>query len=471
MLLLCASFLFYLAFSWEFLLLFISLITVNYFIGMAIYSGSGRYHKYIYISGLVFNILILCFFKYFGYLNIDFVRIAAFFHLNYPGQVINIVMPFGLSYMIFSLISYLIDIKRKDTGPEKNLGILMTYFLFFPKVLQGPIERAGRLIPQFRMRHDFDYSNVTEGLKRMAWGFFKKLVIADNLAVFVNAAFSDSQEMKGPVLFLGIVAFAFQLYADFSGYTDIALGSARIFGFELMENFRRPYLARSVREFWTRWHISLSSWFRDYIFLPLAYAISRKLPKEKYLGLRADKGIYIIATTVTFLFCGFWHGAGLNFVIFGLLFGIYINFDILTRGWWQKINIITGIKKSAAFYHFLQVLSTFILILFVWIFFRADNFTTALRMIDGLFAGWSFGYLNHSWIYLKGLGMNERIIGIMVISTGILIATDILSERRDILQRISEKSVYFRWAIYFLIILAIIVYGGTETKQFIYTQF
>jgi D-alanyl-lipoteichoic acid acyltransferase DltB (MBOAT superfamily) len=388
---------------------------------------------------------------------------------------VNIILPLGLSYLIFTAMAYLIDIKRQEIHPERHLGILASYFLFFPKVAQGPIERAGHVLPQFHRKHHFDYDGITAGLKLMAWGFFKKLVIADSLAVFVNAVYSSPQNSHGLVLITGTVCFAFQLYADFSGYTDIALGSAQVLGFDLMQNFRRPYLARSVRDFWTRWHISLSSWCSDYVFLPIVehtYDLKRKLKKIKFLHrLSAEKIMYVAATLSTFIIIGIWHGVGWNYLIVGLLFGFYVSFDMLTKNLSRKINIKTGVTKRPLLFQNIQIVTTFFLVCLPWIFFRANSMNDAVIMIQNLFQGWSLQEIKNSFILLYHNGINERLIIIMFLSTILLIITDILSEKKDILLRIAEKPLFIRWAIYYLLIIAIIAFSTTESKQFIYMQF
>jgi D-alanyl-lipoteichoic acid acyltransferase DltB (MBOAT superfamily) len=242
-------------------------------------------------------------------------------------QLLKIILPVGLSFFIFTILSYLIEIKRGTINAERHLGKFASSLLFFPKIMQGPIEKPGNIFPQFMEEKNFNYDMVVEGLKLMLWGYFKKLVVADRLAIYVNTVYGNYEHHSGISLLVATIFYSFQVYADFSGYTDIALGSAKVLGFNLTNNFNRPYFATSIREFWNRWHITLSVWLRDYLFLPLAFFFSRKMNKTKYLGLAVEKWIFLFASIITFAVCGIWHGEGLNFLIWGLLFGIYSQLD------------------------------------------------------------------------------------------------------------------------------------------------
>ena len=470
-LLLVASCVFYLAFSVNYLLVLLTITLMNYFIGIGIVSGDGKIRKSIYISGIILNLLILACFKYYDFIIVDLQKTARFLHLNYPANVIRIILPLGLSFFTFSSISYLIDIKRKIIAPEKHMGILASYFLFFPKLMQGPIERAGHVIPQFFQRRSFDYPDSVEGVKLMAWGFFKKLVIADRLATFVNDVYSHPEQSNGLILFFATLFFAFQIYADFSGYTDIAVGAAKILGFDILRNFRRPYLATSVKDFWNRWHISLSQWLRDYLFLPTAYFVSGKLKKNSYLSMKTDKWIYIFATSVTFIICGIWHGVGWTYVTWGGLFAFYLSFGMLTDKLRKKLNKKSGLSKSGKLFRIIQVITTFLLVLFAWIFFRAETIPQALFIIRDLFQGWSCPGIVHSVNSLTMHGLNENELFIAFASIALLVFIDILSEKKEILIRIAEKPLLIRWGIYYLLIISILMFGVFENRQFIYLQF
>jgi len=474
-LILLASALFYAFFSWRYLLFLLGIILFNYFLGIQMITKDNRMRKGLYVTGILVNIILLCFFKYFNYLEIDLEQLACFFGLHYPGKIIDILFPLGLSYFIFTSLSYLIDIKRQVIRPEKHAGIFASYFLFFPKVVQGPIERAGRVLPQFHLKHEIDPQGIKEGLILIVWGFFKKLVVADNLAIFVNAVYSNPGISNGPASFLAIILFGFQLYADFSGYTDIALGTAKVLGFDLTQNFRRPFLAKSIRDFWTRWHISLSSWCSDYIFLPIltySYELKKKIKKSRFFRrLSAEKVMYVIAAFVTFLIIGVWHGVGWTYITVGLIFGFYVSFDMLTKDFRKRVNVAAGITKFPRLFQNIQILTTFFLLLIIWLFFRASSMEDAFVMFHDLFKGWSVAEIRQMHSSFDHLGLNWVQVVAGLVSLGFLLYTDILSEKRDFFERTREKPAIIRWSFYFILIFTIILFSAVESKQFIYTQF
>ena len=314
-LLLCSGFFYYTILP-AYLILFSLLIVVNYYFGLAIQNSSDK-KKARFIIALLTNLSILAFFKYFGFLQQLFNNGTNTIQGN---TFWRIILPVGLSYFIFTILSYLIEVKRGKINAETHLGIFASGLMFFPKLLQGPIERPAILFSQFKEEKQFDYESTVEGLKLILYGFFKKLVIADRLGNYVNVVYDDPGFQSGPTLIFATILYAFQIYADFSGYTDIALGSARILGFKLTNNFNRPYFATSVKEFWNRWHISFSSWLRDYLFLPLAYFFSNKMKKPVYWGIATEKWIFLFSSIITFSICGIWHGEGINFLIWGLVF-------------------------------------------------------------------------------------------------------------------------------------------------------
>ena len=470
-LLLTASSVFYMVFSWQYLIVIYVIIAINYCLGIGIIKKNGHTREALFRVGIILNILILVFFKYFNYLNIDLRKFSRFLKLNYPDHFIQIILPLGLSFFTFSAISYLVDVKKKAARAERHPGILASYFLFFPKMMQGPIERTGNVLPQFYKKHEFTYENATEGMKMMAWGFFKKLVIADWLAFFVNAVFASPAEQAGLILLLASVFFAIQIYADFSGYMDIALGSAKILGFKLTPNFRRPYFADSIKEFWNRWHIGLSSWLRDYLFLPIAYSLSRKIKKESYLNIRADKWIYIVTAFVTFIVCGVWHGVGWTYLFWGGIFGFYLSFALLTKKFRKIANKKLGLTRNPRIYKAVKVLTTFILIDFAWIFFRANSLSDAFTIMRRLFYDWSFPLTKSSLSAINQYGLSRRQLLAVVFFTAVMFFADILSEKKDILQRINEQPLLVRWGIYYFITYIILFFGTAGSKPFIYFRF
>ena len=318
--LLIASIGYYLSFIPIFLFLLIGIVFVNFFLAKWLAKIPEERNNRSMILIILVNILILAFFKYFNILfpgnQIHLYNVDFFFRVD---PINKMILPLGLSYLIFTVLSYQIEVKRKTIQPERHFGYFSLYLFFFPKIAQGPIERPQILIPQLHESHSFNYTMVVDGLKLMLWGYFKKLVVADRLAIYVNAVYNNSEHHNGTTLIVATIFFAFQIYADFSGYTDIALGSAKLFGFNLTNNFKRPYLATSIQDFWNRWHITFSTWLRDYIFLPLAYFLTNKMKKQKYLFISADKWIYLIAIMITFAICGIWHGVGWTYLIWGII--------------------------------------------------------------------------------------------------------------------------------------------------------
>jgi D-alanyl-lipoteichoic acid acyltransferase DltB (MBOAT superfamily) len=371
------------------------------------------------------------------------------------------ILPLGLSYLIFTVLSYQIEIRRKNISPETHMGYFSLYLLFFPKIAQGPIERPQNLIPMLRREAGFNYFDVTEGMKQMLWGYFKKLVVADRLAMYVNAIYSNVDHHNGTTLLLATVLFAFQIYADFSGYTDIALGSARLFGFKLTNNFRQPYLATSVKDFWDRWHISFSQWLRDYIFTPLAYALTTKLTKEKYFFISKEKWIYTIAIMITFAICGIWHGVGWTYLVWGLLFGFFLTYSNWMRDYHKKVRKRFHIRKGSVLFSVYKISVTFTLILAGWIVFRAESLTDAFSIMSKIFT------LPGQIFYEKPSDLLFAFFGVLS-----LIAIDF-------------KREYFnsRWSVLYnkypvvrltgivLIVITLLLSGVFDGGQFIYFQF
>lgn len=455
-LLVCSTFFYYTLLP-VFLILFYTLIILNYYLGIAIERSESKRNS-VFISGLFINIFVLAFFKYFGFfqsLFSDINRLSANDHL------LKIILPVGLSFFTFTILSYLIEVKRGKVKAEKHIGIFASSLLFFPKIMQGPIEKPGNIFPQFREAKSFNYDRVVEGLKLMVWGYFKKLVIADRLAIYVNAVYNNYEHHSGKSLLVATIFYSFQIYADFSGYTDIALGSAKILGFNLTNNFNRPYFATSVKEFWNRWHITLSVWLRDYLFLPLAVSFAGKFNDIKYMGLAVEKWIFMFASLITFAVCGIWHGEGLNFLVWGLIFGIYMTIANLTLTLDKKIRKKIGISLKSAAYRVYGVFITFILVSFAWIFFRASNLTDAFLIIKKI-------YLFSGTLYI---GEMRRLL----ICIAEIIFLIIIEMRLEYFShwKLHFKNIYWlqeQLAYAFLIIL-ILLLGVFDGGQFLYFQF
>ncbi len=430
-LLLIASCYFYMSFVPKYLLILGGTIVIDYFAGFLISNSKGSTRKAWLTMSIIANVGVLVYFKYFNFL-LDTLAPAirsAFPHYDIP--YLNIILPIGLSFHTFQAMSYTIEVYRGNQPPERNFVVYALYVMFYPQLVAGPIERPQNILPQLHQYQPYNWGNVKEGLARMLWGFFKKVVIADRLAIEVNHAYAHTG-LASSALWVGAIFYSFQIYCDFSGYSDIALGSAKVMGIGLMENFNQPYISASITEFWSRWHISLSSWFRDYLYIPLGG--NRKGEARRKLNVFA-----------TFMLSGLWHGANFTFIIWGLLHGLLVTF-------------MPGGKRSGGNIVKTALLATFnfILVTLCWVFFRSPHIHEAKRYIKGMF---TFTGGNVSF----GLNTNE-----LLFSAG-LIAVLMIREYKLKGHAISSDS---RFAWYCAIMVAVCYFFGVfEENQFIYFQF
>jgi len=434
-------------------------IIINYFAAKWLSYTTNK--KTTMIILVIINILILAFFKYFNAIfpntSVNLYYVDLFYKVN---PINHLIIPIGLSYILFTVLSYLIEIKRKTIKPEKHFGYFSLYILFFPKIAQGPIERPYNLLPQIRHFKTFNYSLALEGIKQMLWGFFKKLVVADRLGTYVNEVYGNYETHNGTTLIVATFLYSFQIYADFSGYTDIALGSAKLFGINLTPNFRRPYFATSIQDFWNRWHISFSTWLRDYLFLPLAYYFSKNLKKENYLSIKADKWIYSFAILITFFIAGIWHGEGLHYILWGLLFGIYLSYSNWTFKWNRKLRKKFHIKQTNVSYKLYKIFLTFLMVSFAWIFFRSNDSQQAFEIIKRIF---SFSTIS---AYIEP-SLLIPLLGLLLI----LYDEFRLEFYSTSVPLLNSRSPVLRYVFYYLIIFSIILFGVWDENQFIYLQF
>lgn len=462
--LLFASIGYYLSFIPVFISLLLAIVFVNYFLAIWLARIPDERGDRLLGFIILLNILILAFFKYFNILFPTNQLVLCNLNLfSQSEQISRMILPLGLSYLTFTMLSYQIEVRRKTIKPEQHFGLFSLYLTFFPKIAQGPIERPQQLIAQLHGHHSFNYQMVVDGLRLMLWGYFKKIVIADRLAIYVNAVYNNNEHHNGITLLIATVFFAFQIYADFSGYTDIALGSAKIFGFNLTNNFNRPYFAASIKDFWNRWHITFSTWIRDYIFLPLAYFLSSRMKKQKYFFVSSEKLVYAIAIMVTFAICGVWHGVGWTYLIWGILFGIYLTYSNWTRDYQKKIRRQFNIKRTSHYYVLYRNLLTFTLVIFAWIFFRSDNLTDATSIIKkiALFDGPLFFDRADPSSFLFS------IFGIFLL----IIAEAKEEYFKEKLFFFTSKKWYVRLSSYAFIIIMILLIGVFDGGQFIYFQF
>jgi alginate O-acetyltransferase complex protein AlgI len=445
-----ASYTFYGWWDWRFLSLIIFSTLVDYAIGKLLSKEERIIKRKILLwSSIAVNLGFLGFFKYYNFFLDNFISAFSFFGTPINAQGLNIILPVGISFYTFQTLSYTIDVYKKKLQPTKDVVAFAAFVSFFPQLVAGPIERATNLLPQFYKKREFDYAKAVDGLRQMLWGLFKKIVIADNCAQYANEIFNNSADYGGSTLVLGAIFFTFQIYGDFSGYSDIAIGTSRLFGFNLMQNFAFPYFSRDIAEFWRRWHISLSTWFRDYLYIPLG-------------GSRGGTWMKVRNTFIIFIVSGFWHGANWTYVIWGVLNAIYFLPLMLTKNNRNNLDIVANGKYLPSFKEFSSILLTFGLTVFAWIFFRADSIEHAMKYIFDIFKHpGSFLLLS---VYMK--------YTTIIVLIGVFIVFEWLGkENQYATQQVTLKWKWpFKYSFYFAIIIVIFWFGGEE-QEFIYFQF
>jgi alginate O-acetyltransferase complex protein AlgI len=463
LLLLLASCYFYIVFKPIYILILFFTILVDYFAGLLIEQSQGRRRRLYLIASICANVGVLAIFKYYNFIAQSLESLTSTLSLSLPTPpLLKILLPIGLSFHTFQSLSYTIEVYRGRQRAERFIGIFALYVMFYPQLVAGPIERPQNLLRQFREKHFFDAARVSAGLQLMLWGFFKKVVIADRLAPFVNIVYDNPHGYEGVSLILATVCFAFQIYCDFSGYSDIALGSAQVMGFSLMKNFDRPYFSKSISEFWKRWHISLSTWFRDYLYISLG-------------GNRVSVPRWCFNLFFTFLVSGLWHGANWTFVLWGALNGTYLMAEILfqrglgdkptpSRKWWQPIRTAS------------KIVLTFSLVCFAWIFFRANTVTDAFYIVSHLGTGLAavpYQLNNLAFIKMNILfGRDKFEFVFAVIALCLMIGIQILQIRFDVRELIRKQPQWLRWSVYYVTLVIVLFFGAfNESQQFIYFQF
>ena len=443
-LLLIASYVFYGWWDWRFLSLIAVSSLSDYLIGMYLGKTERADHrKYLLYLSLAINLGLLGFFKYYNFFVESFVAAFAGIGVSLHIETLYIILPVGISFYTFQTLSYTIDIYRKQLEPTRDPIAFFTFVSFFPQLVAGPIERASNLLPQFSQQRVFKYSEAKAGLKQILWGLFKKIVIADNCAIYVNQIFGESDHLSGSILILGAVYFAFQVYGDFSGYSDIAIGTARLLGFKLLPNFRLPYFSTSISEFWRRWHISLNTWFIDYVYTPIA------LNKRHW----AKWGV-IFAIFVTFTTSGLWHGANYTFIAWGFLHSVGLMYETLTKKRRKKLK-----KKFApAVWDVTGALFTFSFVCLTYIFFRAESLSHAFRYLDNLLT-WELFALP-----------DPLTLGKFMPAAVLFLAVEWLQRKKEQTLDFDQFPSWIRWIIYYVIIYMLSNYGASS-QTFIYFQF
>jgi alginate O-acetyltransferase complex protein AlgI len=446
--LLLASCVFYCFFIPKYLLILLFTIIIDYFAGIWIEESKGKNKKIALIISLLANIGVLAVFKYCNFiiLNTNIILKATG---NPPYELWDIILPIGLSFHTFQAMSYTIEVYRNNQKAERHFGIYALYVMFYPQLVAGPIERPQNILHQFYEKHNFNFQNAKSGLRLMLWGMFKKVVIADRLGVFVDYVYNNPEQHKGLPLMLATLFFSIQIFCDFSGYSDIAIGAARFMGFDLMKNFDRPYSSKNISEFWKRWHISLSTWFRDYIYIPLG-------------GNRVRKSRNYFNLFVVFMVSGLWHGSAWNYVIWGALHGIYLIFGQITAPLQKKIFAFIPSKWFA---NRIEQFITIALISFAWIFFRANSISKIKYILLNIFKESSMNItevINH-------IGILECIL--IVVSFCILEAVHAIQSKKQIGQFLDQMPKWKQWSIYYGFLILVVFFGVYAKTQFIYFQF
>lgn len=446
--LLVSSCIFYMALIPIYILVLFTTITIDYFAAIFIDKSTGPKRKFYLLISIVFTCSVLFIYKYYDFFNTNFASIASFIHWNYPKQTLKLILPIGLSFHTFQSLSYVIEVYRRKSKVERHFGVYALYVMFFPQLVAGPIERPYNLLHQFYEKHSFNNQRVVDGLKFMLFGLFKKIVIADRLAIYVNAVFDNYQYHSGVTLLIASIFFTFQIYCDFSGYSDIAIGAARVMGFRLMNNFNRPYLARSISDFWHRWHISLSTWFRDYLYFPLG-------------GNRLGISRWMFNIIIVFLISGLWHGANWTFIIWGLLNGSYFIFAKIIQDARNKVIVAPWPGRIRVLHEAIKTITIFILINLSFIFFRANNVSIAFFIIKRIF-------LFKGELFIPALSqMLYSIFGILF-----LLAIELKQEfYKGNLSFLENRSWFVRNLSYAALIITILLIGVFDGGQFIYFQF
>lgn len=417
------------------------------------------------LVGVILNVGILILFRYMNFFFDSINTATAAAGLQWTFRGIELLYPIGISFYTFQVISYLLDVYSGKVEAEKNFGHYALYVSFFPQLLIGPIERYNHLKPQLLNSKPFEYQEFVDSLVRIGWGLFKKLVIADRLAVVADTVFSAPQDFGSPKLIVAIAAFSFQIYIDFSAYSDIAIGTASILGINLAENFKRPYLAKSVIDFWRRWHISLSNWLRDYIFIKLNYKHRRKKPRKLWIS---------IDVMTTFFISGLWHGANWTFIIWGALHGLYQITEILTQEIRDKVVMKLNIDRSTFAHRAFQVLFTFGLVSFAWLFFKANSISEAVQIMKSIITLKGIT-AQEAWIFKDGsLGLDAKDFWMMAHTLLILMVFEFVGRKHDLLAALNKQPTWFRWVVYYLLFFSITIlgfYGEANAVDFVYFQF
>jgi D-alanyl-lipoteichoic acid acyltransferase DltB (MBOAT superfamily) len=446
------SYLFYGWWDWRFLSLILFSTLIDYSVGVRLSKETDEWKRKLLLwVSIIVNLGFLGFFKYYNFFLDNFINIFSFFGKEINANSLNIILPVGISFYTFQTLSYTIDVYNKKLEPTKDFIAFSAFVSFFPQLVAGPIERASNLLPQFYKKRTFNYKKAVDGLRQILWGLFKKIVIADNSAQIANEIFNNSSDYSGSTLCIGALFFTFQIYGDFSGYSDIAIGTSRLFGFNLKQNFAFPYFSRDIAEFWRRWHMSLSTWFRDYLYIPLG-------------GSRGGTWAKVRNTFIIFIVSGFWHGANWTFIVWGALNAVYFLPLLLLNKNRTNTNTVAEDSYLPTFREFCQILVTFSLTIFAWIFFRAENIAHAVSYISEILSPSLFEIPMFN-------GRTLAVTTFILITIFIAVEWRGRKEQYAIENIFSVKNNYLRRSLYLAIIITIMIMGNFNENQFIYFQF
>jgi alginate O-acetyltransferase complex protein AlgI len=451
LLIVAASYLFYGWWDYRFLSLILFSTIIDYSVGISLLKQENITKRKILLwTSILVNLGFLGFFKYYNFFLDNFTTAFSFFGTEIKANSLNIILPVGISFYTFQTLSYSIDVYKRKLEPTKDFIAFSAFVSFFPQLVAGPIERARNLLPQFYKKRTFDYSKAVDGMRQILWGFFKKIVIADNCAEYANLIFNNSADYGGSTLVIGAIFFTFQIYGDFSGYSDIAIGTAKLFGFNLMQNFSFPYFSRDIAEFWRRWHISLSTWFRDYLYIPLG-------------GSRGTNFHKVRNVFIVFIVSGFWHGSNWTYIFWGGLNAIYFIPIMLMKRNRANLDTIAQGKYFPNYKEFMSMLLTFSLTVFAWIFFRSENISHAFNYINTIFSNSLFSVLE--------IKLDIKLIIILLLLAFFFIIEWFGRESKYAIEHFMNKwNWYYRYMFCYILLITIIFFSGKDEK-FIYFQF
>ncbi|MEA3443651.1 MAG: MBOAT family O-acyltransferase [Bacteroidota bacterium] len=459
--LILASYLFYGWWDWRFLSLIIISSFVDYKLGILIFNqGKKKKRKYLLWLSLLVNLGFLGYFKYYNFFVDSFVDAFAGLGISLQARSLNVILPVGISFYTFQTLSYSLDIYKHKIKPTYDIFQFFAFVSFFPQLVAGPIERASQLLPQFSKNRNFDIDKAKDGIRQIMWGFFKKIVIADNAATVVNRIFDNSEIMHPFLLWVGAIFFAFQIYGDFSGYSDIAIGTSRLFGFNLMRNFNLPYFSKDFSEFWRRWHISLSTWLRDYLFLPISYSTLRIFNKNTFLKIKVEIWAYLTGILLTWFLGGLWHGAKWTFILWGSLHGLYLMLGHSTKKIRKRLLKKMSVKKTNPVLVFFQIIGVFLLTSLAWVFFRAEDIGQAFSYLNNMLSFDAFH------IPLIPFQIKKNFIILIL-----FVAAEYIQRNKQHVLSVEYLHVTLRWFSYIFTLYIILLFGNFNKIEFIYFQF